>query len=298
MGVILPDDGKQSGGQPSRRAKVLSRFLPPEHQRPSIGLFLGPFTPAADNEIALWTCIGAQLFSGLALIRMSRRFVFSPDQSVRRFLFKTFHNVVGAALIFGSGLEGTRMLLPEDPWKEEARKARILAQLKGEPVSWWYGPKSFVPSSRLEYTKQMQFHNFEVMHRSPQKIARALMIKDKLKDETNTLYSSIHEKAEQQTLRLSKDLQNNVPLKGVTSYVPQFSTSNTDSKLYLKNVSLKTHADLEKFWAEHNPWDILEEKISPISVIALPKYNPIISEIEPDKQQPSKSDIKFISDRK
>ncbi|KAK6465629.1 mitochondrial required protein 1 [Scheffersomyces coipomensis] len=119
---------------------------------PSIGLFWGPLTPAADNLPAFYGAIGLQFLLGLGCLRYTRQILFRPSQRilsspsssnsrfVRGSILKALAPALGGIItIFGSGLELARLTLPYDPWYEEAKYYRRLATKNGDVPSSWFG---------------------------------------------------------------------------------------------------------------------------------------------------------------
>lgn len=107
-------------------------------QNPSIGLRLfTPIVPASDNKPALFLVSTIQLLMGLTLMtrrvpRIGESPLWARTGSVARYL-------IGSGLVLLSGLEYARMLIPYDPWSEEAKKWRQWAIKSGYKPNWWYG---------------------------------------------------------------------------------------------------------------------------------------------------------------
>lgn len=125
-----------AGSKPSIEMKDLFNGLLPHN--PSVGLrFLTPIVPAADNRPALYMVATAQLFLGL--LWMTRRVPRVFELQLRSRLTSAVRFMAGSTAVLLSGLEYSRLLLPYDPWAEEARHWRKWAIKKGQKPSWWFG---------------------------------------------------------------------------------------------------------------------------------------------------------------
>lgn len=120
---------------------------------PSVGLrLLAPIVPASDNKPALFFLSTMQLLGGMALMARRGTPTFPTYPAWRRRISATIRFVSGSALVLMSGLEYTRMLLPHDPWLDEARHWRQWAIKNGHRPSWWFGAISFyTPMSMDEW---------------------------------------------------------------------------------------------------------------------------------------------------
>ncbi|KAI5954034.1 MGR1 [Candida margitis] len=136
---------------------------------PSVGLIWGPLTPSSDNRPALYSMIGLQFLLGVGCFKFARnqlrhRLVAVPNgppQSVRGgSIFKSVvFAAVGATVVFGSGLEISRLILPYDPWYEEARHYRKVAIKNGDKPSLWFGAyKYYQPMSFKKWIELL--HNW------------------------------------------------------------------------------------------------------------------------------------------
>lgn len=142
LALLAPGATPPGAGAPhSSSAAALSPVLPAFAlfpHNPSIGLrLLTPVVPASDNKPALAALSTFQLLCGLGL--MARRPVRLGEAAWRARLGAVARVLLGAALVLLSGLEYARLLLPYDPWGEEARRWRHWAVKNGHRPSWWYG---------------------------------------------------------------------------------------------------------------------------------------------------------------
>ncbi|RLV95974.1 Mitochondrial inner membrane i-AAA protease complex subunit MGR1 [Spathaspora sp. JA1] len=119
-------------------------------RNPSVGLIWGPLIPASDNRPALYATTGLQFLLGVAMFRHARSLLriqpiatglnTPPVMARRGPVWKAAISIVtGVGLIFGSGLELSRMTLPYDPWYEEANHYRKVATKQGDKPSAWFG---------------------------------------------------------------------------------------------------------------------------------------------------------------
>lgn len=123
-------------------------FIP---RNPSLGLrLLTPIVPAADNRPALFLLTTAQCLFGLTCLtrrtpRVGEGRLFARLATAMRF-------VSGSCAIFLSGLEYTRLVLPYDPWADEARYWRQWAIKNGQKPLWWFGGGNYYsPMSMQEW---------------------------------------------------------------------------------------------------------------------------------------------------
>lgn len=141
-GSTPPGTGSPQGGATAPPSAAASSAAPPAFaifpQNPSIGLrLLTPVVPASDNKPALAALSTFQLLCGLGL--MGRRSVRLGEAVWRARLGAVARFLFGGVLVLLSGLEYARLLLPYDPWSEEARRWRQWAIKNGRRPSWWYG---------------------------------------------------------------------------------------------------------------------------------------------------------------
>lgn len=133
-------------------------------QNPSIGLKLfGPLVPASDNIGGLYFLTAFQFSIGCICIgrarqlRKSRLFQLNIPNTFLRRVTKYSCLVGGGYLSFQSGLEVTRLLLPYDPWVEEAKYYRRVAKKNGDSPSWWWGATGYYkPMSFKVWNERVQ----------------------------------------------------------------------------------------------------------------------------------------------
>lgn len=138
-----------------------SSFFP---QNPSLGLKLfGPLVPAADNTGALYFLTALQItigcvgFSRARQLRKSRLLSLGIPNTFQRKLTKYSCVLGGSYLIFQSGLEITRFIVPYDPWLEEAKYYRKVATKNGDVPSWWFGATGYYkPMSFKEWNEKVE----------------------------------------------------------------------------------------------------------------------------------------------
>lgn len=120
------------------------------YPRPSIGLSAwGLLKPSPDNSIAVSLLVSSQTILGLTLLRNLRLQWRSTG-----LLSKAFHGFIGSWLLYQTGLALSGMILPWDPWVEEARMSRMrLPNAKKDWREWWFGDLTyrFMPLEQWEH---------------------------------------------------------------------------------------------------------------------------------------------------
>lgn len=126
---------------------------PRDDSNPSIGLKIwGPLVPASDCKKCLATLTGVQFAAGALLWLVPGRRPPPTRTLARNRLIKLGGVVVGAYLMFTAATETARLLLPYDPWVEDAAKARAREDVLRTPQSrWspdalryaWFGPTNY-----------------------------------------------------------------------------------------------------------------------------------------------------------
>lgn len=166
MGYIPPAGESSGSNTPSGSSSTITipnpaSFFP---KNPSIGLKIwGPLVPASDNKMALFQLTGVQtlvgvwiLYCGIQLRNRRLHSVGRPVTAETR-LRKWLLVATGSTLVFQSGLELSRLVLPYDPWVEELRFYRRQALKNGDTVSWWFGAyKYYTPMDFSSWNAKMQ----------------------------------------------------------------------------------------------------------------------------------------------
>lgn len=148
MGVYVPG----SVGNPKQKEE--EQF----HIRPSVGLKMwGPLVPASDFRPGLFFLTGSQFTIGVLMWVLARRQYGIPKAIRPRFTTAKMwvNSLAGGYLIFQSGLELSRLILPYDPWFDEALVARVVALQKGQKISLWFGPLDFKPMSHQQWLDKL-----------------------------------------------------------------------------------------------------------------------------------------------
>ncbi|ODV97255.1 hypothetical protein PACTADRAFT_1826 [Pachysolen tannophilus NRRL Y-2460] len=145
MGVYLP-----KGNESNDKDKT-----PIFYARPTVGLgFWGPLVPAPDNKTAILILSGVQFGLGLLMFKFAR----INWNTKNRYWTVRFRKYFGlASSIYFTGFSVLELLshYNYNPYAEECRKARILAEAKGEQVSWWFGPKDYKPMDRKQFVNKL-----------------------------------------------------------------------------------------------------------------------------------------------
>ncbi|KAH3686428.1 hypothetical protein WICPIJ_002607 [Wickerhamomyces pijperi] len=120
------------------------------YPRPSLGLSAwGLLKPSPDNWMAVSTLLSIQTIIGLSFIRNVRlnwRYTGTWN--------KIFHGGLGVWLCYQTGLGVSKMVLPWDPWIEEARMSRMKLQEKNW-TQWWFGDWEYKFSTVEEWEKKV-----------------------------------------------------------------------------------------------------------------------------------------------
>ncbi|ODQ80294.1 hypothetical protein BABINDRAFT_13164 [Babjeviella inositovora NRRL Y-12698] len=257
MGVILP--GSESPAD--RTSKGKTRF----YVRPSFGLTLfGPFVPASDCLPGLYGLTAFQLVSALGMFYAGRRIRFR--QGFRFKLLKYATYATGTYLVFQSGLEIARLSLPHDPYFDDARRARLEAEARGERPSWWFGPLNWKPIPYKQYSAEMDrwITNAETSNG----IGEHLEAVQASRNHTFTkMYAGIRELNKKKAAELlATDEYRNVTEETKSTRVKNLNLNNTyvRANIELGKVEINNEADFLLVWGQLEPWEnfALETDIS------------------------------------
>lgn len=208
-------------------------------QRPSIGLrMFGPLVPASDCRSCLWSLVVLQTGIGLAMFTQLRS-IWHRRGAFNR-IMKLALGVSGSYTIFNSGLEISRLMLPYDPWCEEAAKAREMAKLHGKPVNHWFGPWDLKPMSFNEWSDRI-----EMWIREQEDTAEyeSIIISS---PEFQRVYSVLRENNLRKNSEILSQLKKN-----------QFSLVFNPSESGLRvpdDNELQSDLDLLEVWEMNDPW--------------------------------------------
>lgn len=243
---------------------------------PLVGLMWGPFTPALDNRVALALATGIQLFLGVWLFSKARliyRNLRLYHLSRAKSLFRcSVPALAGTVLVFGLGLEIARMVLPYDPWYDEAKHWRKVSTRHGHQPLWWFGaydlytPMAFPQWSEMvnQWLKAKESEGVQPPVKSPfnLKIIQGL----NRNGHYTELYTTIRDANEKRFTELltgelaSVDELNKMErvdliLEGKLPFV---NPNYTKPHIQLGSFSIELDEEFEVAWHNFNPWDELK----------------------------------------
>lgn len=246
-------------------------------RNPLVGLVWGPLTPLLDNRVAMASAIALQLAIGI--------WGFSKARHIYK-LARYYHQlrpklalkalvpfVAGTVLVFGLGLEMARMALPYDPWYDEARHWRRVAERHGHKPLSWFGAYNLYTPMPFKQWLEMVNQWLKVKERQiasgggdggpakPQ-VLRQLNPPGKY----NELYQGIHDA---NTKRYHELLQNE--LKDVNELnkaeridlilegkLPWVNPHYAKPHIQLGTFQMDLIEDFEMAWDNFNPWEELK----------------------------------------
>ncbi|EGW33488.1 uncharacterized protein SPAPADRAFT_60835 [Spathaspora passalidarum NRRL Y-27907] len=295
-----PASGSNSSSSPSGSTTIIIpnpvALIP---RNPSVGLIWGPLMPASDNRPALYASIGAQFLLGLAMFRHARGLFrlqpiatglnTPPVMGRRGPLWRVLLSVVtGSGLVFGSGLELSRMTLPYDPWYEEAQHYRKVATKQGDKPSAWFGAYKYYRPMDLntwinkvgDWIKNVEKEIEDPNHMSNvtlelgknsnvivnKPVAGGILSKLNNKGKYQEIYNKLQESnVNRRKQLLESELKDVVELNKADRLDAILEgTSDLNDPDYSKpsiqlgNHSLETDDDLEMVWLNFEPWDELK----------------------------------------
>lgn len=222
---------------------------------PSIGLWLGPLVPAADNRGALLLVTTAQLCAGLLL--MTRRAPFGAWRRTKNVgLF-----LGGSFFVFSSGLEYARLMLPHDPWAVEAQLWRRWAVKHGLTPLFWLGAINYYQPLTLAQWKeeQLEVHKYLVGMEKDEE-PEPVIIADGIKlEDCEELYRSVrrHNTAalDEQLLKMESVTEANRKLR------PAPKVDYHKAAITLGEVPLEKDDFVDMVWATFEPWEELGQEV-------------------------------------
>lgn len=284
LALLAPGSTPPGTGSPHSGTAAASSSAPPAFaffpQNPSIGLrLLTPVVPASDNKPALATLATFQLLCGLGL--MGRRSVRLGEAAWRTRLGTAARVLFGSALVLLSGLEYARLLLPYDPWSEEARWWRQWAVKHGQRPSWWYGAiEHYTPMSMDQWrakTAAWISNSANAMETAAQPPADSVLSSvaigpnSTLKAGQASTYFDIYTHLRQINTKRTREL-----LEGELAKVTELTKAQridavlegrgranpdyTKPHIVLGNHTMETDDEFDMVWANFEPWDELGEE--------------------------------------
>lgn len=207
-------------------------------------------------------------------------------------------------MIFTAGLEITRLLLPYDPWSEEAHMYRRLAVKNGDQPSWWFGAyRYFTPMTYTEWTKKTEqwlvnANNYLGSVPDDVKASGSLGYSPALRKLAQKgRYSEIHEK-----IRATNEARHKELLEGELKDVSEinkgtridlilegkgtvhYNEDYTKPHLQLGNHKMETDDDFEMVWMNFEPWEELKQETD-YDIRLVPRWK--WKNEEPEEETPS-----------
>lgn len=300
MGVYIPPgsgsddegDGSSSGDRGKGKFTVPNPAYFLAHN-PSFGLKLwGPLVPASDNIPALSLLTAIQIgigmlgFSKARQLRKANLFRYNIENTFQR-KFTKYICILGASYVtFESGLEISRLLLPYDPWYDEAKYYRRLATKQGERPSWWFGAVGYYkPMSYKEWSSKVERwiasqsnmieYELGVVKGSSLPAGRggtkAGSVTSKLAKKARyaEIYESLHENNLKTFKRmLETDLKDvneinkgqrlDLIMEGKSDV--KYNEEYSKPHIQLRNHRIDTDDDFEMVWLNFDPWEELKQE--------------------------------------
>ncbi|CAN6646678.1 hypothetical protein TRVA0_022S00232 [Trichomonascus vanleenenianus] len=249
MNSIFPSSDREGPVDSKRR-----------YQNPTFGLSIwGPFVPASDCRECLYALTGIQTLCGLMLWWVP----WMRSSGTSRWM-KWFRRAAGAAagsyVMMLSGLEIIRLQLPNDPWADDAARARNTAEARGEKVSRWFGPAGYRPVEFKEWKRRIDA-----------RLAQGDRAHTRV-ETVRSVYTEIQEKNRSIAKEILTDLQRN-------KRFPVREEFEEDEEKYRQanQALLRDLKDEEIEWDALDPWDQLHEETD-IMVRLLPHSRGVLEE--------------------
>lgn len=331
MGVYIPppseggnaggnaggSSGKGSGVGGSGGGAVITIPNPASYipRNPSIGLKLfGPLVPASDNVSGLYFLTALQFTFGLVAYTRARQLRkanlarLGIANTFKRRMTKYACVVGGLYLIFQSGLELTRLLLPYDPWQEEARFYRRVATKNGDNPSWWFGATGYYkPMSFQEWNQKVEawikttansLEHEDLAAKVPAAAEASSRLLATLAQKGR--YGEIHQQLREtnehrfaallahdlnEVNELNKAARIDLILEGKGPV--QVNANYTKPPIQLGNHSVDSDNEFEVAWLNFEPWDELKLETE-YDIRLVPRWN-WPDEPEPTADEPDKA---------
>ncbi|KAI5951507.1 MGR1 [Candida jiufengensis] len=295
-------------------------------KNPSIGLIWGPFTPSSDNRPALATMIGLQFLLGIGCFRFARNQlrrhpIIIPNQPPKYMrngsMWKSIIAIgIGATIIFGSGLEISRMILPYDPWFEEAKHYRKMAIKNGDKPSFWFGAyKYYRPMELKSWTDKLgtwfdnaskeidndteQFGNLPIelsqqqQPQIPKTATNNILYKLNKKGNYNEIYKQLKEANNKRINHILKNELKDVNELNKAERLDLILEGKSDlvNEDFTKpSIQLGTHTmdnddDFDMVWLNFEPWDELKLETD-YDIRLIPRYAQVTEVEAKDDSEP------------
>lgn len=284
MGVILPPDRNTPSDTSSDTSSDSNTTKFNFYSNPSIGLKIwGPLTPSPDCLPCLYGLTAFQTIIGISMFRHVRM-IWNKTSFISK-ISKILNFSIGSYLILNSGLEISRLILPYDPWYDEAKFARIEFSKRnnGKNANFWFGDVSFKHMSFKEWsakidswilkTEQLEQEEME-MEMGTGKSEMMNLSFNKQNDQFNDVYNQIKK---MNKIRNSEILRNLNTLNKIKEFnqINQYSEINQEFNRPNLNIplelSIENEDDFEKIWHYNNPWDSLSQDVE-YEIRFIPKF--------------------------
>jgi hypothetical protein len=220
------------------------------YPNPTFGLALwGPLIPASDCRACLYTLASIQGLSGLIIWWYPRKYrrptLHTSIGSLWRARFARFGGILlGGYLVLQSSLELIRLQLPNDPWAEDAIKARRDAERRGEKVSYWFGPRGYKPVEFSEWKKRVD-----------SRLAKGQAMEEKVQAAKH-IYEDLRKNNRAISSRILEDLRRNKQFE-----VSDKALERTQERFEgLSEEEVNEIKEAYNNWDENDPWDNLHEE--------------------------------------
>lgn len=264
MGLFIPPNSDKSNKDVTTNDSSKKIIF---YSRPSIGLKIwGPLVPASDCLPGLYALTGFQTLIGLSMFRHIR--IIWHHNTMTAAFSKLMCGITGSYMIFNSGLEISRLILPYDPWFEEAKLAREkYFDRTGKKANYWFGPWDYKPmafdawSKKIddwveETERQLDLNKGKLDHSNG--ISAGSTSFSAQSEQFHSVYMQIRELNKQRNGEVLKQLE----FPGFKEFLLQNNQGNNPEfdrpELVLpEDNELKTNLDFLEVWLTNDPWESL-----------------------------------------
>lgn len=275
MGLFIPpnsdrnnNNNNNSAGSKSKESNGEDKTKIIFYSRPSVGLKIwGPLVPAPDYLPGLYGLTAFQTIIGLTMFRHTRLIWHQTTLLAR--VSKLLSVVTGGYLIFNSGLEISRLILPYDPWYEEAKVARIKAIRNGGKPNFWFGPIDYKPLSFKEWSAKIDTWVEETESQLNSNEPNNFMVQ-------NSQFHSVYQQIKMMNKERNQEILKNLEMPGFKDFLPNlqsFANPEFDRPEFVlpEDNELKDDLDLLEAWEMNDPWKSLG-KDTEYEVRFIPKF--------------------------
>lgn len=213
--------------------------------------------------------------------------------------------LAGLTLVFMLGLEYARLMIPYDPWSDEAKEWRHWAVKRGLKPSWWFGATNYYSPMTMEEWKNrtlvwinntanaMEYdeENAEgVVDESLSKISvgPSAMLKAGTLETFHEIYATLRNANEKRTKELVEGtLKDVTELNKAERIDAMLEGDDADVEYEKPSIELGSHTmdtdeDFDMVWANFEPWDEIGQEME-FDVRLVPRWS------EHDKEQDESS---------